>query len=80
MSLSSFILPSGRLIVTAALLSLLLAMVYAIDTPETRAGAERPLWEHYGQHEATARFWLDDDTGPELATPQEEVDEQEHVY
>lgn len=68
--------PSVRLAAVAALL----ASVLLFDASETQAGAERPIWEHYGQHDATARYWLDDDPGPERAAPQEEVDEQEHVY
>ena len=37
-------------------------------------------WNTLAQHEATARYWLDDEIGEAMAAPQEEVDEQEHVY
>ena len=66
------------LLVCAVLL--VAAAVLAWDAGETRAGAEAPAWESYSQHEATARYWLDDDVGPPGFAPQDDVDEQEHVY
>ena len=50
------------------------------DPGETRAGVVAPAWETYAQYEATASYWLDDDTGPPDFAPQDDVDEQEHVY
>ncbi len=47
---------------------------------ETRAAAEAPAWETYAQYEATASYWLDDDLGPPGFMPQDDVDEQDHVY
>ena len=47
---------------------------------ETRAGAAAPAWETYTRYEATASYWLDDDPGPPGYVPQDDVDEQEHVY
>ena len=64
--------------VSCALL-LLLASLLLWEVSETSAGTMAPAWESYAQNEATARYWLDDDMGPERASPQE-VDEQEHVY
>lgn len=50
------------------------------DAGETRAGTEAPVWENYARYEATASYWLDDDPGPTDYVPQDDVDEQEHVY
>ncbi len=61
-------------------LSLLTAMLLVWDAGETRAGVGAPAWVTYAQYEATASYWLDDDPGPTDAAPQDDVDEQEHVY
>ena len=50
------------------------------EAAETMAGSEAPAWVAYAQHEATASYWLDDDVGPQDFAPQDDVDEQEHVY
>ena len=69
----------GRLALTAGALVLLVAALLLWEAAETQAGTTPPAWETFAQHEATARYWLDDDPGPEMGLPQE-VDEQEHVY
>ena len=70
---------SGQLSFAAACMVLLIAGLFMWETGETEAGTTPPAWDAYAQHEATARYWLDDDPGPEIGRPQE-VDEQEHVY
>ncbi len=65
--------------IVALVAMLALMAIVAQDADSIRASAT-PAWETYAQHEALARYWLDDDYGPTGAAPQEEVDEQEHVY
>ena len=74
---------SVHLIRMAALVCAVFLVASAVlvrEAGETRAAAELPAWESYSQYEATAKYWLDDDLGPQDFAPQDDVDEQEHVY
>ena len=71
--------PSKRLTLASAFVVLLVVALLMWSGGETYAGTVAPAWEVFSQHDATARYWLDDDLGPERAAPQD-VDEQEHVY
>ncbi len=69
-----------RMALLLCAVSLLATAVLVWDASETRAGVAAPAWETYTQYEATASYWLDDDLGPPGYVPQDDVDEQEHVY
>lgn len=59
---------------------LVASAVLVWDAGESSAETPVPAWVAYAQHEATASYWLDDDLGPQDFAPQDDVDEQEHVY
>ena len=69
-----------RLLALASVLAALTAVVSLWDAGETGAAPVPPSWETLARHQATASYWLDDDPGPPPRFPQDEVDEQEHVY
>ena len=69
-----------RLALLAGAIVLVASTVLVWDAGESSAETPVPAWVAYAQHEATASYWLDDDLGPEVFAPQDDVDEQEHVY
>ncbi len=79
-NLIRFSLNIGRMALLVSAVFLIAFAVLAWSAGETRAGTEAPSWQTYAQYDATASYWLDDDMGPPGYVPQDDVDEQEHVY
>ena len=69
-----------RLALLAAALIVLLAATLSLGAGPTQAGPESLSWADFAEHEVSARYWLDDDFEAATGAPQDDVDEQEHVY
>ena len=78
--LTRFSIHLVRLALLAGAVVLVASAVLVWDTGESSAETSAPAWVAYAQHEATASYWLDDDLEPQDFAPQDDVDEQEHVY
>ena len=72
--------PSSQLAIVSVCIVLIVATLLLWNAGETRANDATPAHNDFSQEIILGSYWLDDDTGPETNAPQDDVDEQEHVY